>query len=191
MIVSIHQPNFFPYEGVLEKIRSSDRFVVLAHAQFSPGDYHNRFRLDGRWMTMSVHRSLESLIRKKYVRPLEDWNRIKRRIPEYASILSEFDSCINESLVETNTAIIERICDLLDIRTEVVVDFPTTKVGTGRLVELCEYYGADVYLSGVSGPKYLDFDVFHRTSIQVVVQDPGSAFGRGAVKVLEEAMSDV
>ena len=183
MIVGVHQPNFFPYEGILDKIRRCDRFVLLGHAQFSPGNYHNRFDLLGRWYTMSVNHALEPLAAKRYRDCARDWATIKRRIhPRYAAVLDGFDDCVVDRLVETNAAIIRRICERVGIQTEIVMDYPTDLGRTERLVDLCRHYGATAYLSGASGPKYLDFDLFGGAGIDVAVHD--GAARRAAVEVL-------
>ncbi|MDP3741894.1 MAG: WbqC family protein, partial [Candidatus Micrarchaeota archaeon] len=89
--MAIHQPNFFPYAGVLAKARRCDRFVVLTQAQYARGNYHNRFLLADRWYTLAVNQSLEPLACKRYCSAQEDWATIKRRLPDYASVLSLFD----------------------------------------------------------------------------------------------------
>lgn len=184
MIVSVHQPSFFHYEGGLDKIRQSDLHIVLAHAQFERGNYQNRFRLGERWFTMSVNQRLEPLNKKFYANPRVDFEAIKRRIPEYAGALSRFDDLIQESLVLTNVGIAKRVCEILGIDTPFVFDGPTELRGTARLVDLCRRAGATTYLSGPSGPKYLDFDLFQEAGIEVDVQERGSA--RAAVELLLE-----
>ncbi len=187
MVVSIHQPNFFPYEGVIDKIRRSDVFVVLCQAQFSPGNYHNRFGLDGRWFTMGTDSALTRLCEKRYSRPAEDWAKIKRRLTRHAEIAAKFDDLIGPHLARTNTAIAERICAMLGIRTTVAADWETPLRGTDRLVDICRKFGATTYLSGQSGPSYLEMDKFERAGIGVEVQD-SSALRRAALDVLAEGL---
>lgn len=194
MIISIHQPSFFAYSGVLEKIAESDVHVVLANAQFERGNYHNRFRLgDGhelwptyRWLTMSINQHLEPLIDKKYNRPREDWTTIKRKIPEYEDVLAHFDDCIRSGpyLVDVNFAILLKVLELLEVETRVIFDYPTTLRGTERLVDICRRTGASTYLSGPSGPKYLDMKQFKAAGIAVEIQ--AQVPPRAAVEVLRE-----
>lgn len=187
MIIGAHQCNLFPYENILDKARQCDRFIVLTQAQFSPGNYHNRFRYLTKWYTMSVHRGLEPLATKRYAAPGTDWARIKQRIqPDYADVLAAFDGCIEENLAETNTAIIRRLFSLLGIGAEVMLDYETPLRGTDRLVDLCRHYGATTYLSGPSGPKYLDFEAFRAAGIDVDVQTGGGK--RAAVELLANGM---
>ena len=185
MTVGIHQCNLMPYEGIVDRARHCDRFVILTWAQYSPGNYHNRFNCLGKWYTMSVHRGLEPLVMKHYAAPWADWEAIKRRIaPHYAGLLTAFDDCIDDSLATTNIAIIRRLLALLGIGCEVVLDYETPLTGTARLVDLCRHYGATTYLSGPSGPKYMDMEAFTAAGIDVEVQEPTA--GRAAVEVLAE-----
>ena len=171
MKVSIHQPNFFPWYPFINKIESVDVFVILAHCQFEKNGYQNRFSNDGKWNTMSVKRGLEPIVDKIYLNPIGDWNRIKSNNSKYKNILDLFDECISESLVETNVAIIKKICKLLSIDTQIVMDYETDLKSTHRLVDICKTNNASQYLSGLSGKDYLDLQLFKNENINVVFQD--------------------
>ena len=189
MIVGVHKPNLFPHAGWLEKARRCDRFVILSWAQFSPGNYHNRFRLRDRWYTMSVGRSLVPLAAKQYTDAAGDWERIRRRLPaDLHAAFARFDGCATDSLVETNVAVIRRMLDILGIKTEIVMDYPTDLTGGARLVDLCKYYGATVYLSGPSGPKYMDMGMFQAAGVGFEIQEKGVGHGRAGLELVAEAI---
>jgi hypothetical protein len=135
---------------------------------------------------MSAGQSLEPLFAKQYRRPHEDWARIKRRLPAYERELSLFDEDICASLVECNMRILHRLLELLEIRTEIVVDYPTELSSTARLVDLCKHYGATTYLSGPSGAKYMDEELFRAAGILVEYQQP-TAQRRAAIELLRES----
>lgn len=175
MTVSIHQPNFMPWEAYFEKIRQSDRFVLLGHCQYEKGKYQNRFQYHGRWMSMGVKYSLGPIIDQLYSDVWNDWNSIKRRLPARSQVLSYFDPHINASTWQTNQGIIISICRLLGIKTEIVFDYPTPLLATARLVDLCRCYGATTYLAGTSGRKYLDLEQFKSAGIAVEFQDMKTA----------------
>ena len=69
--------------------------------------------------------------------------------------------------MQTNILIIKRICLLLEIQTEIVIDFPTDKTSTDRLVQICRENGADTYLCGESGGNYMNFDTFKHWGIKI------------------------
>ena len=170
MKIAIHQPNFLPWYPFFQKIESVDRFVILTHCQFEKNNFQNRFNLNDRWHTMSVKKGLELINKKLYISPEKDWNKIKINLSEYDDVLSNFDNCIKENLAETNINIIRKMCDLLEIKTDIVIDYPTDFKSTDRLVDLCKYYGGTEYLSGSGGAReYLDTSKFG--DIKVDFQD--------------------
>lgn len=170
MIVTIHQPNFFPWLPFYEKIRSADVFVFLRHCQFEKNNYQNRFQYRDRWHTMSVNKGLEPIVDKRYVNPLADWNKIKANLIDKRVVLSEYDECLGESLYEMNRDIILKTMTKLGIKTRVEYDVATDLTSTDRLVEICKSLGATRYLAGRGGTKYMDLSKFKSVGIAVDVQ---------------------
>ncbi len=170
MRVAIHQPNFMPWWPYFDKIKRCDRFVIMSYCQFESGERQNRFEFGGRWYTMGVPKGIQQLREKRYSAPQYDWLKIKRRLPQYATFLSQFDDCISADLVGTNTEIILRLCRILGIKTEIVFDQQTDLVATARLVHICRQFGATHYLSGMSGRSYLDIGQFSDAGITVEYQ---------------------
>lgn len=179
MILAAHQPNLCPYWPIFQKIAAADVFVILTHCQFEKGGYQNRFQHKGEWMTMPVRRGLEQICDKKYISPEIAWARIVARY----SLLSQFDPCVHESLATMNTAIIWCACSILGIKTKIVTDYATDLRGTDRLVDLCKHFGANEYLSGPSGPDYLEMDKFG--AIKVSVQQVKDEDKKSLIEVLE------
>lgn len=132
MTVSIHQPNFIPYGGFFEKMKQSDIFVIMVYCQWEKGKYQNRFYHNSQWSTMSVNGGLQPIIKKRYINPEQDWKRITDKYP----VLHEFDELISWDLWRTNTAIIVKAANLLNIKTKIVFDYPTDLTGTDRLVDI-------------------------------------------------------
>ncbi len=169
MILTIHQPNFFPYCGFFQKVQQADRIVLLGHCQFEKNNYQNRFLLDDKWYTLSVNAKTSNIIDKKYVFHEKDWNFIKNKLSHYK--LELFDDCISESVFLTNVNIIKRIMTLFQFDVDKVAsDYPTDKKSTARLVDICLKNGADKYLSGISGNSYLNLDLFADSGIDVIYQ---------------------
>jgi len=168
MIVSCHQPNFFPWNPFFEKVEAADIFVLLEHVQYTRHQFQNRFQFENKWMTMPVQNGeLSDLIKeKKYVEPQKSWGKIKAKINN--SILDKFDHLISESLAETNISIIELIASDLKIQTRIHLDSKDTELNPSRkLLNICLKYKATEYLAGPSGRKYLDEKVFHDHDIKV------------------------
>jgi len=158
-----------PWYPFFQKIDASDIFVIMCNCQYEKNNFQNRFNLNNKWNTMSVNKGLEPIVDKRYLSPDKDWNKIKVNLKEYSSVLDQFDDCISDSLVETNVCLIRKICFMLGIQTEIVLDYPTDLKRTERLYDICKHYGATKYLSGPSGKKYLDLEQFGDT-IEVIYQ---------------------
>lgn len=171
MVISIHQPNFMPWYPFFDKIKKSDKFVLLVHCQFEKNGFQNRFNIDNKWYTMRTYKGLEPINKKKYVSPFEDWDKLKKSLNQYKSILENFDSCISEDLYLTNSNLISKICNIMDIKTELIFDYPTKLKSTERLVDICKKFGASSYIAGSSGKNYMDLDLFSMNGIDVSFQE--------------------
>jgi hypothetical protein len=60
MIVGIHQPNYLPYLGFIDKLSKSDVFIIYDDAQFNKGDFQHRNRIriyhGWKWLTVPVEK---------------------------------------------------------------------------------------------------------------------------------------
>lgn len=173
MKLTIHQPNFFPHKAFFDKMRMADRIVLLTYCQFEKNGYQNRFGYKDKWYTMSVDKHKADIVGKEYLNPEEDWEKIKRRLPDIN--FQPFDRDIGASLRETNVQIIHRIRDMLDIQTDIVEDWKTPATGTERLVEICSTFGATEYIAGPSGKNYLNEELFALNGITVTYQEPSES----------------
>lgn len=173
MIVSIHQPNFFPSYAFFQKIEQSDVFVILSNCQYEKGGYQNRFNIGENWYTMPVlNNGFESIKEKKYLLPQSNFQSLARKLPLYEKyMIEEFYALISDSLFNTNTEIIYKICSKLNIdRDKICFDFKTKLTGSERLLEICKHYGASTYISGSSGKKYLNEHLFEKENIEIQYQ---------------------
>ena len=184
MIVSIHQPNFMPWLPFFDKIEKSDIFVILGHCQFEKNNFQNRFKIEDQWQTLRVKKGNKPIIGKEYVNAAEDWEIIKRKSPQYKTILDRMDCCISNDLLGTNTKIIKFICDELNIKTKIVTDYSTDFQKSERLYDLCKNYGATHYLSGPSGKNYLDENIFKKSDIGIIYQDNSNLVKKPIVECL-------
>ena len=172
MILTAHQPNFFPWLPFFSKIHSADVCVILENVQYVKHNFQNRFWFDSGWKTLSVKSShLQTKIcEKEYATPTSDWTRIKASIGY--TWLSSFDHCFNQSLSMTNFEIITQITNMMNIKSAIVKDRPLIDCdATETLLTYCLEHGATTYLSGPSGKKYLNIDRFSDFGIKVQFQN--------------------
>ena len=184
MIVSIHQPNFMPWLPYFQKVSDADIFVILGHCQFEKNNFQNRFAIDGKWQTLRVKKGNDPIIEKKYVNAVEDWDSIKKKLPEHKSNLDEMDYCVSDNLLDTNTKIIKHICGKFGIKTKIEKDFKTSSRKTERLLEICQHYKATQYLSGPSGKNYLNTDLFKNAGIGILYPDNSAEIKRPILECL-------
>jgi hypothetical protein len=189
MNLTIHQPNFMPWYPFFQKMEQADIFIVLQHCQYEKNGYQNRFNINNKWCTMSTRRGKQPIIDKAYVNPIRDWQKIKTNLPQYQHVLELFDSCISESLSATNIAIIQKIRDLLNINTRIVFDFQTELRATDRLVNLCNFYNAETYISGLSGKNYLELEKFKEKNINIIFQEEKNMKKVPIIKILSEKIN--
>jgi len=132
MRIAIHQPSFLPWFPFFEKMEQADIFVILTECQFEKNGFTNRAKINGKWWTKPVRHGLVRIIDKYY----DD----------------------GQSLLDVNLANITAIARILGIDTNKIrFDFPTPLKGTDRLVEICQMYKCDEYLSNaLAQNKYLE-----------------------------------
>jgi len=63
-----------------------------------------------------------------------------------------------------------KVLGLSDKKFHLASEYQSREGPTERLVDLCKLVGAEVYLSGQDGAKYLDLDEFKKEGIQVNFQ---------------------
>jgi hypothetical protein len=192
MKASIHQPNFLPYLGYFSKIKHSDLFVVYDLAQYVRDRFDNRNRIKGAngpvWLTVPLR--VEDCFQKrfheiplpadehwkrKHLRTIENEYRKAPHLAQYLPAIRRIYETQHETLADLSTALIRFQLDAFGISTPVVKSSglgldPALK-STGMLVAILQAVGADEYLAGASGPKYMDMDLMAQSGIRVDVQD--------------------
>ena len=189
MIVAIHQPQFMPWLGYFDKIVRSDIFVFLDTVQFKKNEFQNRNKIKtsqgGTWLTVPVLYKYPEHIdevkinnridwRKKHIRTLEISYRKAPYYHDLVPTLKEFYAGDTESLSEVNRKSIFILLKILGVHKETkvaseLIDFPEKP--SERLAAICEFFGADTYLSGAGGRDYLDLEPFNKKGIRVIFQN--------------------
>ena len=189
MRVSIHQPHFLAWLGYFNKVVHSDVFVWLNNVQFRRRYYQNRCKIrngsDWMWLGVPVSAERETLIDQVQV-PNDEWRtRVPKSIECSYGNTPCFDSCFPPLLEAMHRAAPNlddidyqtflALMDLLgygDRKIERANEMPLRSADpTGRLVEICQQFGATEYLAGRGGHNYMDTDQFERAGIRVVWQE--------------------
>jgi hypothetical protein len=189
--VAILQSNYIPWKGYFDIIASVDLFIILDSVQYTKNDWRNRNKIKTasgiKWITIPVkHSHLGQPINDVKVADsnwaLKHWKALYNNYCSAAGFkdVSELFEEIylkklpgKEFLTEINSFLLREICNLLGIRTEILIDadFGVAEGRVERLVDLCKKAGASEYLSGPAAKSYIDEAKFEEAGIKVCWAD--------------------
>ena len=192
MRVAIHQPHYLPWLGYFAKWAAADRFIFLDTVQYEKNGWQNRNRVktpDGpRWLTVPVHARLGTPIREVTIDTAQPWQERHLRAIEqayakaphlarYRDTLGSFYGQDWVRLAPLAVASARWLAQALGVATPSAL---ASEVGIGstsqrddataRLVALCQAVGADTYLAGQDGARYMDTRQFAVAGIAVEAQ---------------------
>jgi len=184
MRVAIHQPQYLPWMGLLEKWRAVDLLIILDTVQYERGGWQNRCRIrtphGDRWLTVPVRRHSGPALDEILIAD-DAWRRIHRKTLAWAYPrlpVNEWDLFAQPwlrlaALTVASMTLLGRTYAKITTPMLLASDLPIpeTENATGRLVSLCREVGARRYLSGVGGRAYVDEDQFRAAGIAVDYQD--------------------
>lgn len=191
MKVAIHQPQYLPWLGYIEKIDACDLFVVLDNVQFEKNDWQNRNKVyspdspeSWRWLTVPVRHKFPQLIkdvtpddnrpwRRKHVKTLETVYHRAPHFDNYYPVLHEILTMPSASLVDLNVALLRFLFACLGIEKHIVLSstLDVTSHPSRRLAEICDAVGADEFLVGRGSLNYLESSPFDDANVTLRLQD--------------------
>ncbi len=189
MIAAIHQPQFMPWSGYFDKMDRADCFVLLDNVQFKKNEWQNRNRIKtaqgAQWLTVPVSFRFPARIEEVEVNGSVNWRNkhLQALRTNYAKaphwerlceFLEGFYERDWERLVEVNRASIKWLRKELGIDTQLRMGSEMEGLSeepTQRLVDICRQVGADSYLSGVDGARYMEMERFADAGIEVIFQE--------------------
>ncbi|MFC1499629.1 WbqC family protein [Candidatus Zixiibacteriota bacterium] len=190
MIASIHQPQYLPWAGYLDKVDQADVFILLDTVQFKKGEWQNRNRLKTAtgpaWVTVPVLHDFGQFLADVVIDPAQhSWNRKHQQAlrthygstPHFTWVADRLDQVWQqewERLAPLNRATLDVFMALLGIDTPLLwaseMD-PTPEHPDERLISLCRQIGADTYLAGSAGPDYMEMEKWQSSGIEVCIHD--------------------
>ena len=195
MKVAIHQPQYLPWLGYLDKLDSADVLIFLDTVQFKKHEWQNRNRIrtkDGwQWLTVPIIDRFPEQIDRVEVNSKTDWQRKHYQAlrqhygsaPYWALLGPELTALLQEPwarLCDLNIAVLDLLCRHLGITTprRLASSMEAREEPTDRLIDLCRAVGGTVYLAGQVAARgedlkepYMDSARFSQAGIQVQVQD--------------------
>ncbi len=189
MQVAIHQPQFLPWLGYLDKVDRADLFVLLDSVQFKKNEWQNRNRIRTRtaqgwqWVTVPVLHDFGQRITEVRINDQVDWRakHLKALELHYARAphrdnLDGLRAIYAQSwdrLADLNLAVLRWLLKEFGIATplRLASDMQLPEEPTERLIEICRTVGATSYLAGAGAKDYMDFTKFQAAGIPVEVQE--------------------
>lgn len=190
-VVSIHQPSYFSWLGLLDKINQSDCYVFMDDVQLSDSAYQNRnifLTNTGNIKYLNINLSKKGY-KEKALKDLElsnpNWQKEHlnffdsnyKKHPFYKEVLSEIIAFYEKpynNLGETLFENMKLTLKLFGVKANVIrqSDLAYNKnVKKGELViELIKAVGYNTYLSGKGATAYISDEEFERANLKVIYQ---------------------
>lgn len=186
MRVTIHQPQFLPWLGYLDKIDRADLFMMLDTVQFKKNEWQNRNRIrtanGWQWMTVPVLQHFGQRIDDVLINPTTAWKAQHLRALDmhyarapyrtrYLAQLSELYAAPWSKLSDLNKAVVQWLLESYGITTPVyrAADYAAREEPTDRLIDLCRAVGATAYLAGPGAEHYMDMPRFESSGVRLEI----------------------
>jgi hypothetical protein len=187
MRIVVLQPSYIPWLGYFDQMSKSDAFVIYDDVQYDKNGWRNRNRIKTRrgpqWLTVPV------LIKGRdspLNREVEINNTVSWQTKHLRSIVQNYSKApffklymdlvqrILERpwrlLIDLNMAFIRMIVEQLGLDTRIYFSSELKIPNNGktqRLIEICLYFEADIFLEGDAGKDYIDERLFARADVQL------------------------
>ena len=175
MLAVIMQPTYLPWIGYFDLLDRADIFILLDNVQLEKQSWQqrNRIKTSGGWRWLSAHivqkfpQNLdETLINSsqnwigKHSKTIEQSYCRAEYWEEYGPSFLDMYSHPYEYLLDLNIAIICWLAEQLEIGTKMVraSSIPVSGGRVDRLINICNYIGADFYLSPPGSAAYIEED---------------------------------
>ena len=189
-IAVIHQPQYLPYLGFFHKLQQGDIYIVMDNIQFQRRGIQHRNKIKtpqgAQWLTVPVlHHSREQerinqmCINSDFPWFRKHWNALVTnysRAPYFNQYAPELSAILAKEwthLWELDMALIQWVMDVLQIHKPIVYLSTLAVEGSKSelLINACKAVGANTYLSGSGGKRYMDLAAFTTAGIDILWQE--------------------
>lgn len=184
MILVINQPNYLPWKGYFDLIDRADIFVWYDDVQYTKNDWRNRNKIKTpygiKWITVPVDNSIHKLVNQTKIDYRSNWIRKQlqliydsyHRCPFFEDIYQILRQSLNskyDTISELDISLNQAICQYIGINTRFVKSSDYNFEGSNeeRVLNICKFFGADIYLSGPAGNNYLNLEKFKKEYIYI------------------------
>lgn len=193
MIVSIHQPTYFPWLGWLHKVISCDVYVFLDDVQLAKKAYQHRniFLTNGgkeKFLSVGIDKKsiLELTIKDVPIREDLKWQKEHLNFfmgnysnhPHFKEVMSYIEPVFQkkyETLGQVLRDVTDITFELFDIKTKMIVqsemDYNKDAKKSELVISLINASGCDTYLSGTGAKDYMEDSEFDDAGIKLIYQE--------------------
>lgn len=186
MKIGIMQPYFFPYLGYWQLLAAVDKYVIYDDVNYIKGGWiaRNNILLNGQkhMITLpldnpSSFRKINEIsitnnskIREKLIRTIEN---AYTKAPHYKEVMPWITDLIMNSdcISELNTKSINKICNYLNVDTEIIVSSEMDKddllKGQEKVIHIVKKLGGDEYYNAIGGQELYDKERFGEEGIKL------------------------
>lgn len=189
MKVTILQPAYLPWLGFFDRIDASNLCIILDNVQLDTNSRtrftnRNKIRTKDGWIWLTLPMKTKGLYEKALIKDIEivndRWN-VKhfksiehsyKKTPFYERYIDFLNEIYKRSWVKMQE-LLDVMLDffLVELHIKVPIvkasDTPVEARKEKLILELCKYFGATTYYSGIFGREYLDTKKFNEAGIEV------------------------
>lgn len=186
MKLGIMQPYFFPYIGYWQLINAVDKYVVYDDVAYIKGGWINRNNLLINSNKCLITLPIQNSSSFKNINEIEITNNEKLKNKLLKTIQMAYKKAlyfneimpIIEDLIINNSNIamlnynsIIRICEYLNINTEIIlssqIDKNNTLKGQDKVIHINKLLGSDEYINAIGGMELYDTKEFEQNNIKL------------------------
>lgn len=188
----ITQPMYLPWRGIFEQINLCDVFLYYDDVKWSKGSFESRVQIktpDGwKWLSAPIDKSSGSHILIKDIKFAQnDWRKTHLEILRlnyrkalffdmvWSELIEKIYSFKTDYLSEFNINSMLSIFEYMGINKKFYISselsIATELKKSERVLAICKYFAATVYLTGWGARNYIDHVEFEKNQIEIKYMD--------------------
>jgi len=189
MILTAHQPVYFPWCGLFHKIALSEKFCIFDIAQYQTKDYNNRNKIKTNtgplWLSVPVESKNHFSKKLNEIKIINNgWNKkhfktidlAYRKAPYYTKYIGKIENILIKEytyLADLNYETLKFGLESLDINVPIIeaskYNFKGEK--SELVLDMCKKLGVTNYIFGSQGRNYAKTEDFKLNCIELHFQD--------------------
>lgn len=185
-IIVSHQPQYFPYLGIFNKILKSNNFIFLDNVQFKNSSWYSRTIIKDHQDHIiqliipcskknSLSQNIKDIIiadhkwKRKHLKIIETVYKNTNYFNEVFKIIFEIISIKSDYLIDYTIPSMSIFLEKLGFsKTQIFAQSDQGKIDGDKnlfLINLSKKFDGDIYLSGIGGKNYIDEKQFNHNNI--------------------------